>query len=340
MNTTSTSEPYSPVASVLGAVEGAASAEFGGELATDFIPELAAVRFERSFEAELAVGDGRTLDLRLAPYNQPATVADPPSFEPYREMFLPGAFERQLAAPDRVKVWLNFEHEQGIRGIIGHGSELHDRADGLDGSFRVLPGSDGDKALELIDEGLLRGVSIEFAALRSRRVDGVVQRLRAHVDKVSLCRFPAYQGAGVLAVRTEPEPELGVGLPAVPPIDAELAGRLEALGVVPLARVATTSKPWDGSPGRYTDEQYLAACLIVRAGDAPAKERGSLPVLEPDGTLNTNALGAAAAALAGARGGLRNVTAGQKAAAARKLVRYYGTAKMQPPASLLALARS
>jgi len=106
----------------------------------------------------------------------------------------------------------------------------------------------------------------------------VTTRLRAHIDKVSLCRFPAYQEAQVLAVRTEP-----VALPAAAPLPADLADRLEALGVELLTRVATTSRPWDGSPARFTDEQYLRACLIVRSGDAPAKERGSLPVLEPGG---------------------------------------------------------
>jgi hypothetical protein len=96
----------------------------------------------------------------------------------------------------------------------------------------------------------------------------------------------------------------------------------------------TTSKSWDGSASRFTDEQYKRSCLIDRGGDASVKERCSLPVLEPDGTLNTNALGAAAAALAGGRGGLKNVSAEQKASAARKLRGYYSKASMDPPDSL------
>jgi HK97 family phage prohead protease len=292
--------------------------------------------FVRTFEAELAPGDGRTLEARIAPYNTPARVADPPDFTPYQEVFAPGAFERQLSAPDRVRIWLNFEHEQGLRGIVGHGLQLHDRSDGLHGDFRVMENADGDKALQLVHEGLLTGLSVEFAALRSRTIDGVVHRLRAHISAVSLCRFPAYQGAEVLAVREEPT----VTRPAlvVPVLDPDLTERLGRLGVTPLQRMSVTSRPWNGSPGRFTDEQYLASCLIVRPGDGPAKERGSLPVLEPNGDLNTNALGAAAAALAGARGGVRNVTAAQKQAAARKLIRYYGTAGMEPPASLRATA--
>jgi HK97 family phage prohead protease len=288
----------------------------------------------RAFDADLAAGDGRTIEARIAPYGTPAMVADPPDFVPYQELFAPGAFERQLSAPDRVRIWLNFEHEQGLRGIVGHGLELHDRSDGLHGDFRVLENPDGDKALQLVHEGLLTGLSLEFAALRSKVVDGVVHRLRAHIQAVSLCRFPAYQGAEVLAVRQEPITTASVG----PVLSPDLTSRLEALGVTPLQRVSVTSKPWDGSPARFTDEQYLRSCLVDRGGEGPAKGRASLPVLEPDGTLNTNALGAAAAVLAGARGGVRNVTGAQKSAAARKLIRYYGAAGMEPPPSLRALA--
>jgi HK97 family phage prohead protease len=276
------------------------------------------------------------LEAKIVPYNQPVTVADPPDWEPYREMFMPGAFERQLSTPGRDKVLLSFEHEEGIRGVVGQSLKFQDREDGLHGSFGVHENTDGDKALAMINSGLLAGLSVEFRALNSRRVDGVVQRLRAQLDKVSLCRYPAYPDAQVLAVREQAPVEPVIVLPRSEDVDARLA----ALGVETLKRIRTTGKPWDGSPARFTDEQYLRACLIVRAGDAPAKERGSLPVLEPDGTLNTNALAAAAAALAGARGGVRNVSQAEKAAAARKLVRYYNTAGMEPPASLRTVAGS
>jgi HK97 family phage prohead protease len=302
----------------------------------------------RSFDGEItAGGDGRTLDLRVIPYGVRAQVADPPSFVPYVEEFLQGAFERQLAEPSRVKVWLNFEHQQGLAGIVGHGLELADTPGGLTGSFRVHANPDGDKALQLVNDGILGGISAEFVALRSRRLDGVVQRLRAHLDKVSLCRSPAYSGAEVLAVREEPPvgdevaaPPVARGAASAPALPDGLTERLAQLGVMPLQRVTTTSAAWDGSPARFTDEQYRRSALLCRGSGAPPKQDCSLPVLEPDGTLNTNALGAAAAVLAGSRGGLANVTSGQKAAAARRLIRYYNAAGMEPPASLTALARS
>lgn len=181
-------------------------------------------RFTRTFEAALADdGDGRTLEGRIVPYNTVAWVADPPDFTEYREMFLPGAFERQLAAPGRNKVLLNFEHEQGIGGTLGRSVELRDQDDGLHGTFKVLEGDDGDKALTLIREGFLTGLSVEFRS-KHRTVAGVRQRHQAHLDKVALCRFPAYEDAQVLAVRHRIEVRREM-------FDQELVLRLDRLRV-------------------------------------------------------------------------------------------------------------
>jgi len=299
--------------------------------ATDITVGDERVEVVREFAAELeASGDGRTIDARIVPYNTPTTVADPPDFTPYRESWLPGAFEPQTSAAHRVKVWLNFEHEGGLRGIVGHGASLEEREDALYGSFRVHENTDGEKALQLVNDGLLTGVSLEAVALRSRRLNGVVERLRGHLSAVSLCRYPAYQHAEVLAVRTEPV----VVEPVETKMPDELVERLQALGVAPLQRIATTSKPWDGSPGRFTDEQYARSAVLDRGGEGSVKERYGLPVLEPDGTLNTNALAAAA----GRIGQVHGATPAQRAAAARKLIRYYRMANMQPPPPLVRLA--
>lgn len=93
---------------------------------------------------------------------------------------------------------------------------------------------------------------------------------------------------------------------------------------------ATTDKKWDGSASRFTDEQYQRSCLIDRGGDAPVKERCSLPVLEPDGTINTNALGAALGRL----GSLKDVTDAMVSRAKSKLRSLYKTAGLDVPDSL------
>lgn len=96
---------------------------------------------------------------------------------------------------------------------------------------------------------------------------------------------------------------------------------------------AVTRRAWDGSPSRFTDAQYRRSCVLDRGGDAPVKQRYGLPIREPDGTLNMNAVRAAAAVIP-------KVDAPSKAvrAAARKLIAAYRELGLAPPKALLALA--
>lgn len=184
----------------------------------------------REFRAEASVGDGRTIELRVVPYHEPAEVDDGQG--PYREEFAPGAFDGQTEFAHRV--YLNFQHEKGIRSIVGKGVTLESRDDALYGSFRALPDSDGDKALTLVQEGVLTGASIEFKPKQSvRTADGIVRRVKAHLDAVALCRVGAYASAGVLAVREgEDEPEQILDEAVMPvPIKSERVERLRAQGI-------------------------------------------------------------------------------------------------------------
>ena len=185
----------------------------------------------RTFPVEFET-DGRTIDARIVPYNVVARVTDalstPPSLEPYEEMWMPGAFDQQLRAANRIKVWVNVEHEPGLRGIVGHGDELVSRTDGLHGTFRIHENADGDKALQLVNDGLLTGMSLEAVPQRSKVVNGIVQRVKGRLLAVALARpgLPAFRSAQVLAVRTRPFVE------ELPPFDAELAERAERFGIV------------------------------------------------------------------------------------------------------------
>ena len=95
---------------------------------------------------------------------------------------------------------------------------------------------------------------------------------------------------------------------------------------------------WDGSASRFTPEQWKASTLIdTGEGDPDAKERYKLPVREPSGAYNRNAIHAAAAALAGGRGGVDAPPAAKKSAA-RKLVRLYAEMKEDAPPSIKRMA--
>ena len=283
----------------------------------------------REFSVDLeASGDGRTVDVRIVPFNVPQRVVDPPprgTGVPYEEVWIPGAFDKQTDAAHRIDVLANFEHEQGIGGIVGKGTELRDTGDALEGTFRMLNGPDGDKMLELVESGYVKGVSLEAQAKKSVREDGLVKRVKAHLINVAFCRQPAFKQAEVLAVRTEQEI-------VVPELNSELAERLERIGFEPLLRRAIVRKPWDGSASRFEDDEWKRSCLLDRgASFDTAKTRYALPVLEPNGDLNVNALGTAA-------GRLNQVQGGSKPAAARKLARYYRQAGVDVPASVLSAA--
>lgn len=178
-------------------------------------------------------GDGRTLHTRVIPWNTPARVSDPPHFRPYQESWAPGAFDKQLNAANRVDVLMNFEHEQGIGGVVGRGIQLTNETDGLHGVFRMLGGPDGDKALELVNDGVLTGLSVEAVVRHSQPVDGLVVRTDARLVNVALCRTSraAFKDSQVLAVRQEndtSEPAEVFRIEIPPPLDI---ARLEAVGM-------------------------------------------------------------------------------------------------------------
>lgn len=102
-----------------------------------------------------------------------------------------------------------------------------------------------------------------------------------------------------------------------------------------------SDKPWDGGAENYKDANaYCAACLVDEnpSGKDKVKALCHLPVQEPGGAYNRAALGAAAAALAGARGGGVKLPPAVKKAAAKKLAGLYRRFNLPVPDSLKNMA--
>lgn len=102
-----------------------------------------------------------------------------------------------------------------------------------------------------------------------------------------------------------------------------------------------SNRPWGAiSEADYRDAaQFCAACLIDLNEPGAEKTKGKckLPIREPGGAINRNAVHAAAAVLAGARGGV-DAPPDEKRKAARKLIRLYREMNEEPPESLRRLA--
>ncbi len=262
----------------------------------------------RTFAVESQALDGRTLTVRVVPFDETATVADPPDFRPYQEQFMPGVFERQMNAAHRVR--LRTDHagidssgarKSGLSGVVGRGLSLRESNGGVEAEFRFLNTSEADTALELVKDGGYDGVSAEFAPIKNTRTkDGVMQRVKAHLDSVALAVGPAYSKAEILALREEPVTIDEEMLPPAP--DEELLERIANLGVVIpqdmalLLSRAYTEAPWDGSASRFTTaEAYCNASAIDLnpAGGPKTKSACHLPYKEPGGTINVNGVRAA-----------------------------------------------
>lgn len=83
-------------------------------------------------------------------------------------------------------------------------------------------------------------------------------------------------------------------------------------------RAAVSDAAWDGAASRFTIEQWRRSCLVDMGGNADSKDNYKLPVREPDGTLNRNAVHNAAARI-----GQLDAPASVVAAAKKKLASIY-----------------
>jgi HK97 family phage prohead protease len=202
-------------------------------------------RVTRVFSATATAGEGRTVDVRIVPYSTPADVSDD-GRTVYREEWAPGAFDAQLVAGHRLKVLLNFEHQSGIGNIVGKGIMLRSQPDGLHGSFEMRDDDNGRRALDLVNDGILDGVSLEAVAAKTiHTTGGVYRRVKAHLHNVALCRNPAFPDARVLAVREQPNIVFDEDLlPHLP--DPVLLERLERAGIAVPAGLK--AHPVNGTP--------------------------------------------------------------------------------------------
>lgn len=188
----------------------------------------------RSFDAVAVEVEGRTVDVRLVPFGEVARVADPPDFEPYDEEWMPGCFDHQLNAANRIHA--NYEHMQGPANLVGHGVAFRAESDGYHLTSKIHETPQGDATLALLRDGALPAVSLEARPVRNVRTQaGVIQRVKANLRGFAFARQGAFAGAQVLAVRSADDLEVTVEEldPALLPVemDPEVVERCRRLGL-------------------------------------------------------------------------------------------------------------
>jgi HK97 family phage prohead protease len=177
--------------------------------------------------ADLEV-EGRMVDVRIVPFGEVARVSDPPDFSPYDEQWMPGVFDHQLNAPNRVHA--RYGHSPHVVDVVGHGTAIREEADGYHVTAKIHNTVQGETALELLRDGALPCVSLEARPMKSvRTAAGIVQRVKANLTGFAFCREGAFVGAQVLAVREKEqfvdEELLPVGL------NPEVVERLRRQGI-------------------------------------------------------------------------------------------------------------
>ena len=172
-----------------------------------------------SFDAEFAIragGDGRTVEGYAAPFDEVAEIFD---FEGhYMEVFRKGAFARSINKRT-PQVFFNHGMDLYLRPTerfampIGIPLELREDAKGLFTVTRYAKTPLADEVLQLIDEGAIRGQSVQVrrtpAGGGTRRRQGghketgldLVERLDVQLVEYGPTPLPVFAGAKITGVR-------------------------------------------------------------------------------------------------------------------------------------------
>lgn len=240
----------------------------------------------------------RLVDVRILPWGVIGRTAQGP------ERFRRGAFRGTKAEDVALEAIGPHGVEPGVR-LAGRAVALEDRDDGMYGTFRVSRTAAGDELLELTRDGVYRRASAVFEPMQSRSVDGVIERQTARLVRVGIVERGAYDGADVLAVRsevgamvaeTEPNPT-PTPAPPDPPADPpgirvarvdepELLARMDDLRRDLVGRMASleASRPGAGpSPlARFDSFEAYATAVYADPEAAPLLARALADQLTGD----------------------------------------------------------
>jgi len=131
----------------------------------------------------------------VAPYDEVSYLTPDPAGEVMRR----GAFKRSLHhRADRIPLLRNHNTET----VLGWSQRFTETDAGLEATFKVNDGAPGDALLDDMQQRYITGMSVGYRPMKVTRGEGGVQQvIEARLVEVSMVGIPAYEGAGMIAVR-------------------------------------------------------------------------------------------------------------------------------------------
>lgn len=236
------------------------------------------------------------------------------------EAFLPGAFQRSVKRFLDTNPVLLYHHDEGK--ALGQVLELEPRGEGLFMKARIDKPTTGGWAEDVVAKvkrGTIKGLSVRGIFKRVMTAAG--PRIEdADLAEISVTPLPVNPRT-LFAVAQKAfgedafDPEIARDNAEAFAQDCLIAYETFAEETAKSLATKSSFKPWNGSPGRFSDEQYRKSAVLDRGEGYEGKARYALPVREPDGELNCRAVAQAKARINQVKG----ASAEAKAAAKRKL---------------------
>lgn len=161
-------------------------------------------RFSRRVATPIAAetsADGRSVTVRLVPWDRPTTVGRNDRRGTFVETFRRGG----LVVPDDAVVLVEREHGGPLVGVL---TDHEERADGLYGTIRMSRSADGTNTLEDIHAGIFGAVSVDFYDAPVPPGAERVERSGAQLYRVAFVTEPALD-APILSVRSRTDVPAG-----------------------------------------------------------------------------------------------------------------------------------
>lgn len=159
---------------------------------------------QRAYPVELEKTKNNRLTIRLATYGREYDLGA------FVEELRAGVFRKSLSESARA-LPLHVNHNHAMIPV-GKATDWQDGNDVLLGTFDFDTRAEAQEMARLVDEGYMTGASIGFAPIsdewtRTGAKPKVVRR-EARMLETSLVSVPAYEDAGVLALRSMGHPEI------------------------------------------------------------------------------------------------------------------------------------